>query len=199
MRTIKHGLPTHGDRQGISRTIVSAMLLTTALVTPTAFAQTAVPQHYLQQSDHAGKPDNDGRIVFTGQKIRIPVVAVEPGKPDTTFEIHDQVDPTLVVPANTPIRMTLANMDEGMTHGLDVTSRQPPYKTDTGLPMRHGQNPAKGSIIALTGTAPPHAEDDQPLTLKATSWFRLKPGHYYYVCPVPGHAHKGMHGEIIAR
>lgn len=175
------------------RVVGIPLLLLAAMAT--AHAQTAPTKQYLQHSQHAGQPTDDGRIHFTGQQITIPVVAVEPGKPDTTFEVHDRVNPTLVVPANTRIQITLVNMDGGMAHGLDVTRRPPPYKAATSLPVAQ----PNGSVIALTGAVPPHQEDDQRITLKHTDWFKLKPGQYYYACPVPGHAHKGMYGKIIAR
>jgi len=199
MRTIKQTFPAQRHDPRAVGTIVPALLLTMTLVTPTAFAQSAGMPQYLQRSDHAGKQTEEGQITFSGQKITIPVVAVEPGKPDTTFEIHNQVDPTLVVPANTPIRMTLANMDAGMAHGLDIIRQPPPYKKTPGLPMAQSNNSNSSSVIAMTGEAAPHEADEATLAVKSTRWFQLKPGKYYYVCPVPGHAHKGMHGKIIAR
>lgn len=195
MRTIKQSFPAQHHEPRSASAFLPALLLGMTLVAPNAFAQSAGMPQYLQRSDHVGKQTEGGHIAFSGQKITIPVVAVEPGKPDTTFEVHGQVDPTLVVPANTSIRVTLANMDGGMAHGLDVTRQAPPYKEATGLPM----NQDNQSVIAVTGEAPPHEADEETLAVKSTRWFQLKPGKYYYVCPVPGHAHKGMHGEIIAR
>lgn len=199
MRTIKQSFPAQRHERRTASAILPALLLSMTLAVPAAFAQSVGMPQYLQRSDHAGKQTQGGHITFSGQKIDIPVVAVEPGKPDTTFEVHGQVDPTLVVPANTPIRMTLTNMDGGMAHGLDVTRQAPPYKATPGLPMTRDNDSTHGSVIAATGEAPPHEADEQTLTVKSTRWFQLKPGKYYYVCPVPGHAHKGMHGEIIAR
>ena len=162
---------------------------------------------YVSSSDAAGVVSKHGVLRFTGKRIVIPVIAVEPDKPDTTFEVHDEVDPTLVVPAGSELQFTLVNTDEGMKHGLDVTARAPPYGQTPHLPMMempHQHAPLSGSdtikkAIAATSLVHPATSNRKWIAVRATAWFSLKPGIYYYVCPVPGHAKRGMYGEIIAR
>lgn len=192
--------PEH-DNTAIRRLRATALILLGLACAPSAFAQPVPVNNYQQHSDHAGQENADGQIVFKGHAITIPVIAVEPGRPDTRFEVHGKINPTLVVPANTRIRITIANMDGGMAHGLDITRQSPPYATTTDMPLdaageSHDKSP---DVIAVTGIAPPYQTNQSDLTTKSTGWFRLKPGHYYYVCPVPDHAHKGMYGQIIAR
>ena len=142
-------------------------------------------------------------MVFSGRRITIPMVAVAPGAPDTTFEIHGQVNPILVIPAGAKVRFELANVDKGMPHGLDVTIQGPPYTTNPDLPMQKTpakiignplRSPGRHAVISL-GIAPRRSKG--PLVVNHSAWFTLQPGVYHYVCPVPGHASAGMHGRII--
>lgn len=161
---------------------------------------------YVSRSEAAGVVDKHGALHFRGNRIVIPVVAVEPGKPDTTFEVHDEVNPTLVVPAGAELQFTLGNADEGMQHGLDVTARAPTYGQEPHLPMmamagRPGMTSGSGTMektVAATGLVSPATGNKSRLALRGTGWFSLKPGTYYYVCPVPGHARRGMYGKIVA-
>ncbi len=160
------------------------------LVTAPAMAAHSTQRaHYLQQSSRAGTHKN-GELVFTGTRITVPVVAVAPGAPDKTFEVHGKVNPTIVLPAGAKVRFKLGNADEGMPHGLAVTPKSPPYP-----------NNAKEEIkppIAGTGYVN-HENSNSSIQVAGTGWFTLKPGTYYYVCPVPTHAHDGMYGKIVVK
>ena len=156
---------------------------------------------YLHRSAQAGTLRGN-EVIFSGRRITIPVVAVAPGAPDTTFEVHGQVNPTLVVPAGAKIRFELANMDGGMPHGLDVTVESPPYATNPRLPR---PATARAPVHAL-GSSSRHGtiavgvvprSRGGHVAVKRSAWFTLAPGRYYYVCPIPGHARSGMHGRIV--
>lgn len=133
------------------------------------------------------------------------MIAVEPGKPDTTFEVHGKVNPTLIVPAGAKLRFELANADGEMPHGLDVTVSVPPYGQRPHLPMMkmagHGGMTSgsgmMGKAVASTGVVGPNTGSKKQLAIGETGWFTLKPGTYYYVCPIPGHAKQGMHGKLV--
>jgi len=159
--------------------------------------QTVAPAHYLKRSAHAGML-KDRRVVFSGRRIVIPVIAVAPGAPDTTFEIHGRVDPTLVFPAGVRIRFALANAYRGMPHGLDVTRKSPPYAKNPDLRATHKASASGGkAVVAATGVIPPAR--DSHWRARRSAWVTLAPGTYYYACPVPGHARKGMHGRIVVK
>ena len=172
-----------------------------------AYPGKAVPRHdYLQRSADAGALRGN-KVVFSGTHITIAVVAVAPGAPDATFEIHGRVNPTLVVPAGAKIRFELANADRGMPHGLDVTRKGPPYAVNLRLSSQRTRTPRKKreqTTAAVTrhatislGVVPKAGRG--PLLVKHSVWFTLSAGVYHYVCPVPGHARNGMHGRIIVK
>ena len=97
----------------------AAFLTTAALAGPAFPATQLVGQNYIQKSADAGTLQG-GEVVFSGHHITIPVVAVGPGAPDTTFEVHGRVKPTLVVPAGARLRFELANNDTG-TKKMKIT------------------------------------------------------------------------------
>lgn len=178
------------------------------LLSMSAFAAQHMPaEQYVHESGQVGTLTPQGAVSFKGARIKIPVIAVEPGKPDTTFEVHGKVNPTLIVPAGAKLRFALANADGGMPHGLDVTVSGPPYGQMPHLPMMkmpgHGgmmNSPRmREKIVASTDVVDPNSGDKKQLAVRETGWFTLKPGVYYYVCPIPGHAKQGMYGKIIAR
>ena len=135
----------------------------------------------------------DNSLTFTGTHIHMNVIAVQPGKPDTTFEVGGLVDPTLHIPRGATVTMTLVNMDYGqdMPHGLVLTRRAPPY-------------PYMGTGMMVGGSGiPPLAARTSDNLQNATyasgtlQFSATVPGTYYYVCQVPGHAQEGMYGKII--
>ncbi len=198
-------------KQGVyTSTLVAAVLVVSLPV----FAAQSVPvSQYVSASKDAGTLTSNGSVRFSGTRIEIPVIAVEPGKPDTTFEVHGKVNPTLIVPAGAKLRFVLANADAGMPHGLDVTLSAPPYGVLPHLPMMAGtmmnskfmrqsmmgEAAMMKKSTAATGTVNPKVDGRKGLAIKKTGWFTLKPGTYYYVCPIPGHAKQGMYGKIIVR
>lgn len=156
---------------------------------PAMAAHTAPRSHYLRQSQEAGTQKHN-KIIFTGEHITVPVVAVAPGAPEKTFEVHGSVNPTIVLPAGVKVRFKLGNADHGMPHGLAVTPKSPPYPNNVKKEIK--------PPIAGTGYVS-HDNSKTHLQVAATGWFTLQPGTYYYVCPVPTHAHNGMFGKIIVK
>ena len=155
-------------------------------------------QSLMKYSNSAGTRIAQGKnttIEFLGHDIHIVMVAVEPGSPDQTFEIHKFVDPEVEVPARAQITLTLLNMDFGasMLHGVVIGQIAPPYKTIVPIPVT-------GQIAEIPLTMPRTSQS----VLKAkyfvdTTTFEApqEPGNYYYFCQMPGHAKAGMYGKFV--
>ncbi len=134
-------------------------------------------------------------VSYNGTNVTMNVIAVQPDKPDTTFEIAGLVNPTIELPHGANVTLKLVNMDYGtdMPHGLVITRTPPPYPT-MAMPMMGGG--------MRNGIPPLSARSDENLQgasyAAGTMQFRATtPGTYYYVCQVPGHAQDGMYGKII--
>lgn len=128
-------------------------------------------------------------VTYTGGQINIVALASPSGKPDMTFEIDGLVNPTLVVPQNSNVQLTVVNTDPDELHGLEITRTSPPY---SAMPMMNINNdfllmPMPHPTTKSAATAQYYTRSGQ---------FSLQPGTYYYLCPVPGHAQKGMYGTL---
>jgi len=134
-------------------------------------------------------------VMFMGHKIHIVMVAVEPGSPDQTFEIHKLVDPEITVPAGTAITLTILNMDfgAGMIHGVVIGKAKPPYKTVVPLPL-----PGQIAEIPLIMPRTKKSVTKSMYYIGTTTFTAPKaPGTYYYLCQMPGHAKAGMYGKFV--
>lgn len=159
-----------------------------ALAVPALAAHSAPREGYLHKSAQAGSLAN-GEVTFTGNRITIPVAAGVPGTAHKRFDVHGQVNPVIVVPAGAKIRIELGNASP-MPHGLAVTRKSPPYPGNVKSEIK--------PPIAGTGYVNPDGSKTK-LNVAGTGWFTLKPGTYYYVCPVPTHAEDGMYGKLIVK
>ncbi|MCK9367202.1 MAG: plastocyanin/azurin family copper-binding protein [Metallibacterium scheffleri] len=149
----------------------------------------------IKYSNSAGTRMGRKTIKFLGHDIRIVMVAVEPGSPDQTFEIHRLVDPEVEVSAGARITLTLLNMDYGasMIHGVVVGHAKPPYKAIVPLPVAD-------QIAEIPLTMPRTLQSvRQSEYFVDTTTFNApqKPGYYYYFCQMPGHAKTGMYGKFV--
>ena len=126
-----------------------------------------------------------------------------PATPDTTrhgalnqsttsayrVAIAGLTNPTIVVPAGARVSIQLINADTDMAHGLVVTS---PGAATTAMPMMTAAPAFPGAALWFLGEATPAGLHTGTLTFTATT-----PGNYQYLCPVPGHAQKGMIGNLV--
>ena len=135
-------------------------------------------------------------VEFRGAHVNVVMAAVQPGFPDTTFEVAGLVDPTIIVPASSTVTLTLVNMDYGanMDHGVVITPLSPPYPV---LGMM-GIPDAWAGIRIL----PPR--DQSPLTQahfpeQSVTFAAPNPGVYYYLCQYHDHASKGMYGRFVVK
>lgn len=105
------------------------------------------------------------------------------------WEINGVINPTIVVPHGARITVDLVNADQGYLHGFEVTSARPPFSE---WAMMQGRAAFSGSFIM-----PIAPETPQGQWIASTQFDASRPGTYYYICPVPGHAAKGMVGSFV--
>jgi len=125
-------------------------------------------------------------ITFTTGSVHLAAVASPAGGPDETFRIAGMVNPTIAVPAGAQVSIQVINADPDTAHGLVITKGQ---GQSSWMPMMTSRPAFTNSALWFLGnptTAGMHAG-----TLAFTA---ATPGTYRYLCPVPGHAQKGMTG-----
>ena len=155
-------------------------------------------QPLIEYSNSAGMRMGHGKrkaVMFKGRNIHIVMVAVEPGSPDQTFEVHRLADPVIAVSAGAKITLTLLNMDYGgtMIHGVVIGKAGPPYKTIVTVPVA-------GQIAEIPLTMPRTSQSFRTSNyFVGTTTFQApsSPGRYYYFCQMPGHAKSGMYGQFV--
>ncbi len=135
-------------------------------------------------------------VRFPGHAPRITIVANAPHHPDMSFEIAGRTDPTIAVDAGSRVTLTFLNMDygAGMEHGVVVTRKKPPYPVQ----------PRDMSPVVRTPILGPRSRAALRKAHYAMSQERFtaprRPGTYYYLCPVPGHASAfHMYGRLRVR
>ncbi len=131
-------------------------------------------------------------VTYTGTSATIVALASPHGQANMTWEIDGLVNPTVVVRPGARVTADLVNTDWGYMHGFEITTTPPPYPYMAmmgiandfllmPLPPRTSQHLATARYYTRSGT------------------IALSPGTYYYLCPVPGHAQRGMHGVLLVR
>jgi rusticyanin len=129
------------------------------------------------------------RITFTDNSIDFAVVASPAGNPDETFRIAGLVNPTIVVPQGAHVSIRLVNADPDTAHGLVVTA------SGAGLswmPMMANPPAFSGAALWFLGNPTPAGMHTGTISFAAST-----SGSYQYLCPVPGHAQKGMVGSLV--
>jgi rusticyanin len=129
------------------------------------------------------------RITFRGTSVRFAVEASPTGGPDETFRIAGLVNPTIVVPENAKVTIELVNADPDTAHGLVVTASG---VGSAWMPMMTTPPAFPGAALWFLGN--PTAAGLHAGNLSFTAGAS---GTYQYLCPVPGHAQKGMVGTLI--
>lgn len=144
------------------------------------------------RSARADKANN--RVVFTGNHPVISMAAVQPGFPDTTFEVAGLVDPTIVVPTGSQITLNFINMDYGlrMNHGVVITPVPPLYPVLSMMGM-------PDTLVGIPILPPRQLKNTQTslYAQRSISFEAPPPGTYYYLCQYYDHASKGMYGRFI--
>lgn len=127
-------------------------------------------------------------VTFTKASVHLVVVASPPGGPDEAYRIAGLINPRLVVPAGAGVSIELINADRGTAHGLVIT---PNRGTAWWMPMMTARPVFTGSALWFLGDATTAGMHTGTIAFTATT-----PGTYRYLCPVPGHALKGMTGLL---
>jgi len=126
-------------------------------------------------------------ITYTGTSVKI-VMLGGPTNADEKYVISGLINPTLRIPQGANVTMEIINEDEGMSHGVEITTATPPYAY---------MNMMQGGIYpgAFIQPIPEAASNQYPVS--QASFTASQAGEFYYLCQYPGHAEKGMYGKII--
>ena len=130
-------------------------------------------------------------VTFTTSTVKLAIVASPSGGPDETFRIADLVNPRIIVSAGARVTIQLVNADSDTAHGLVVTAGN---LSTSWMPMMTARPAFAGSALWFLGNPTSAGMHEGTLTFTATT-----PGTYHYLCPVPGHAQKGMTGTLTVR
>ena len=131
------------------------------------------------------------KITFSGSSVRLTVLASPAGGRDETFRIVGLTNPAIAVKAGARVSIEVINTDSDTAHGLVVTASG---ATSSWMPMMTAQPAFTGSALWFLGNPTSAGMHTGTLTFTAGT-----PGTYRYLCPVPGHAQKGMTGTFIVR
>jgi uncharacterized cupredoxin-like copper-binding protein len=100
------------------------------------------------------------------------------------------VNPTIVVPLGADVTIDVVNADADTAHGLVVAH---PGSASSWMPMMTTSAAFSGSAVWALGTSTRAGMHEGTLTFTASA-----AGTYQYLCPVPGHAQKGMAGSLVS-
>jgi rusticyanin len=132
---------------------------------------------------------NSNTINFSGTTVQLAALASPAGGPDETFRIAGMVNPTIVVPAGANIAIAVVNADGDTAHGMAIAH---PGSASSWMPMMTVSAAFSGSAVWALGTPTRAGMHEGTLTFTARA-----AGTYQYLCPVPGHAQKGMAGSLV--
>jgi rusticyanin len=130
-------------------------------------------------------------LTFTTATVRLTIVASPAGGPDETFRAAGLVNPRIIVPAGARVAVQLINADPDTAHGLVITAAD---AAGSWMPMMTARPAFADSALWFLGNPTSAGMHAGTVTFTATA-----PGSYRYLCPVPGHAQKGMAGAFIVR
>lgn len=130
-------------------------------------------------------------ITFSGGDVHLVILASPPGGPDETFRVAGLTNPTIGVPAGARVSMEIINADPDTAHGVVVTASA---ATSSWMPMMSAAPAFPGSALWFLGNPTSAGMHAGTLTFTAST-----AGTYHYLCPVPGHAQKGMVGTFLVR
>lgn len=125
-------------------------------------------------------------IVFTTKAVNLAIVASMSGSADDKFQVAGLVNPSITVPRGSKVTIDFVNGDSGMAHGVAVV----PYgAAQSSMPMMSDAPSFSRAALWFLGDATSAGAHRGTIRFSAD-----KTGTYQYLCPVPGHALKGMYG-----
>ncbi len=128
-------------------------------------------------------------ITFTTSSVHLVALASPAGGADERFRIAGLANPKVTVPAGARVSIQVVNADPDTAHGLVITSDR---GSSSWMPMLTSRPAFPGSALWFLGNPTTTGMHTGTLTFTATT-----AGTYHYLCPVPGHAQKGMTGTFI--
>jgi rusticyanin len=128
-------------------------------------------------------------VTFTSSTISLTAEGSPRGGPDETFRIAGLVNPKIIVPVGSRVSIQVINADPDTAHGMVITAS---HNLSSWMPMVTARPAFTGSALWFLGS--PTATGMHAGTLTFTA---ANSGTYYYLCPVPGHAQKGMTGTLV--
>ena len=129
------------------------------------------------------------QLVFRTSVVRLTILASPPWGKDMTFRVAGLTNPTIVVPQGAQVRVEFVNPDNDTSHGWLVSSALPPFRYMAMM----GTPPAfPGSFAPPLGESYGGGMPSETITFRASA-----SGRYTYLCPVPGHAQRGMYGVFV--
>jgi uncharacterized cupredoxin-like copper-binding protein len=97
-------------------------------------------------------------------------------------------NPVIVVKTGARVSIQVINADPDTAHGLVVSASG---ATSSWMPMLTARPAFPGAALWFLGNPTSAGMHAGTLTFTAST-----PGTYHYLCPVPGHAQKGMTGTL---
>ncbi len=128
------------------------------------------------------------QVTFSSATVRLTGVASPAGGPDDRFRIAGLVNPVIVVKSGARVTIQVVNADPDTAHGLVVTTGG---ARSAWMPMMTASPAFTGSALWFLGNPTSAGMHAGTLSFTAST-----PGTYRYLCPVPGHAQKGMTGTF---
>jgi rusticyanin len=133
--------------------------------------------------------DAADRVSAPGAAVHLVVLASPQGGPDETFRTAGLVDPTITVQLGSRVNIELVNADAGTAHGLVVSANG---SRSSWMPMMTARPAFSGAALWFLGDPTSVGMHAGTLSFTAST-----PGTYWYLCPVPGHAKRGMIGKFV--
>jgi rusticyanin len=153
-------------------------------------AVTAARAQMLGDQAPAGATVNpaSNEVTFAAASVSLAIEASPPNGTDMAFRIAGLTNPTLIVPQGAQVSVQFINADPDQAHAWEITSGSPPFGFTPA-----GRIPAiPGAAAAVIGDPTTAGDGARTITFQATPT-----GSYQYICPMPGHAQMGMHGQFI--
>jgi len=129
------------------------------------------------------------RITFTTSDVHLVVLGSPEGGSDMTFRVAGLADPTVVVPRGATVSVEFINGDADTSHGWELLSGRTSFSY---MAMMDGNPAFPGAFAMPLGSTSRSGWPAETLSFTAST-----AGTYTYICPVAGHAQKGMHGQLL--
>jgi rusticyanin len=130
-------------------------------------------------------------ISFQSKDVSLWVLASPDWGTDMTFRIAGLSDPTLIVPQGATVIVHFVNADVDTSHGWLLTPAAPPFSF---MAMMSAPPAVSGAFAPPLGDA-----TSVGMPVETVSFMAAAAGHYTYLCPVPGHAQRGMYGVFLVQ